>query len=192
MARASTSARSRSVTISWSRSCGESSRRKKNATTTTPRHTSPEMMNWSCHGVRWVRVWVATRLAASAPMVGPERPESHGDAAAHLGREVAHQRRRRHEDDALDEPDHTVGGGEPPLVVDVGDGEELDERNDQRPVDREVGPADLVGEPADEGAEGADRVGRRPAGTGRTGTTCGSRAAAAASPPPPRSRGNRA
>ena len=71
MARASTSARSRSVTISWSRSCGESSRKKKNAMTTTPRHTSPEMMNWSCHGLRWPRVCVATRLAAKAPMVGP-------------------------------------------------------------------------------------------------------------------------
>ena len=47
MARASTRARSRSLTINWSRSCGESSRRKKNAMTTTPRHTRPEMMNWS-------------------------------------------------------------------------------------------------------------------------------------------------
>ncbi len=70
-ARASTSARSRSLTISWSRSCGESSRRKKNATMTTPRQTSPEMMNWSCQGLRWSSVWVATRLAARAPMVGP-------------------------------------------------------------------------------------------------------------------------
>ena len=71
LARASTRARSRSETMSWSRSCGESSRRKKNAMTTTPRQTRPEMMNWSCHGARWCRVWVATRLAASAPIVGP-------------------------------------------------------------------------------------------------------------------------
>ena len=71
LARASTRARSRSDTISWSRSCGESSRRKKKAMTTTPRQTRPEMMNWSCHGPRWSRVWVATRLAARAPMVGP-------------------------------------------------------------------------------------------------------------------------
>ena len=70
-ARASTSARSRSLTMSWSRSCGESSRRKKNAMTTTPRQISPEMMNWSCQGLRWSSVWVATRLAHRAPMVGP-------------------------------------------------------------------------------------------------------------------------
>ena len=38
-----------------------------------------------------------------------ERPEPHGDATAHLGREVAHQRRRRDEDDALHEADHAVG-----------------------------------------------------------------------------------
>ena len=50
-ARASTRARSRSVTMSWSRSCGDSSRRKKKAITTTPMQTSPEMMNWSCQGV---------------------------------------------------------------------------------------------------------------------------------------------
>ena len=71
LARASMSARSRSLTMSWSRSCGESSRKKKNAMITTPRHTSPEMMNWSCQGERWLSVWVATRLAARAPMVGP-------------------------------------------------------------------------------------------------------------------------
>ena len=29
------------------------------------------MMNWSCQGVRWSSVWVATRLAHSAPIVGP-------------------------------------------------------------------------------------------------------------------------
>ena len=50
IARASTRARSRSDTMSWSRSCGESSRRNTNEITTTPMHTSPEMMNWSCHG----------------------------------------------------------------------------------------------------------------------------------------------
>ena len=70
-ARASTRARSRSVTMSWSRSCGDSSRRKKKAITATPMQTSPEMMNWSCQGVRWLRVWVATKLAQRAPIVGP-------------------------------------------------------------------------------------------------------------------------
>ena len=39
------------------------------------------------------------------------------------------------------------------MSLDVGDGEELDERDDERPVDREVGPADLVGEAADERGE---------------------------------------
>ncbi len=50
MALASTSARSRSLTMSWSRRCGESSRRNRNEMTTTPRQMKPEMMNWSCHG----------------------------------------------------------------------------------------------------------------------------------------------
>ena len=146
MARASTSARSRSVTISWSRSCGESSRRKKNAMITTPRHTSPEMMNWSCHGVRWLEGVRGHQAGGQGAHGRAERPEAHGHATAHLGREVPHQRRRRDEDDALDEPDHAVGGGEPPLVVNVRDGEQLDQGDDQRPVDGEVGPADLVGQ----------------------------------------------
>ena len=89
---------------------------------------------------------------------GTERPEPHRDAATHLRREVAHQRRRRDQDDALYEADHAVGGGEPELVGDVRDGEELNDRNDKGPVDREVGSADLVGEPADERAERPDGV----------------------------------
>ena len=47
---ASTSARSRSDTMSWSRSCGDSSRRNRNEMITTPMQTRPEMMNWSCQG----------------------------------------------------------------------------------------------------------------------------------------------
>ena len=71
LARASTRARSFSDTMSWSRSCGDSSRKVKKAMTTTPMHTKPEMMNWSCHGCRCSRVWVATTLAARLPTVGP-------------------------------------------------------------------------------------------------------------------------
>ena len=159
MARASIRARSLSLTMSWSRSCGESSRKKKKEITTTHRHTMPEMMNWSCHGAEVVERVRRDHAGEERAHGRPQRPEPHGHAAPHLRREVAHQRRGRDQDHAFDEADHAVGRGEPALVVDVRDGEELDERNEQRPVDGEVGPADLVGQPADERAERADRVG---------------------------------
>ena len=45
------------------------------------------------------------------------------------------------------------------LRVDVRDCRQLDQRHGQGAVDREVGPADHVGEPSDEGGERPDRVG---------------------------------
>ena len=126
---------------------------------TTPRQIRPEMMNWSCHGWRWSSVWVATRLAHSAPMVGPSAQNPIATPATHLRRKVAHQCGGRDQNDPLDEADDAVGRGEPPLVVDVRDGQQLDERDDQGPVDGEIGPPDLVRQPPDEHAEGTDRVG---------------------------------
>jgi hypothetical protein len=43
--------------------------------------------------------------------------------------------------------------------MDVRNGEELDKRDDERPVDGEVGPSDFVREAADERAESTDGVG---------------------------------
>ena len=38
------------------------------------------MTNWSCHGCRWGRVRVATRLAARLPTVGPSAQNPMADA----------------------------------------------------------------------------------------------------------------
>ncbi len=53
---ASTSARSRMLTINWSRRFGDSSRRVNRAITNTANPTMPQMVNWSCHAGRLPRV----------------------------------------------------------------------------------------------------------------------------------------
>ena len=71
LARASTRARSRSDTMSWSRSCGESSRRNKNAIEDDAEADEARDDELVLPGRQVASVWVATRLAARAPMVGP-------------------------------------------------------------------------------------------------------------------------
>ena len=70
-ARASISTRSLMSTISWSRKPGDSSRRPSRATTKITRPTTPDMTNWSCHGWRWGRVWLATSATINEPITGP-------------------------------------------------------------------------------------------------------------------------
>ena len=94
----------------------------------------------------------------SAPMVGPSAQNPMATPRPIWGEKSRMRAGRRDEDHALDEPDDAVGRGEPELVADLRDGEELDQRDQQRSEDREVGPPDLVGQPADEGAERADGV----------------------------------
>ena len=157
-ARASTSARSLSDTMSWSRSCGDSSRRPKKAMTTThhAHQAGDDELVLPRVQVRKRAGGDDTRRQASHRR--PQGPEAHGRAAPHLGREVAHECRGGHEDDALDESDHAVGEREAESAVDVRNGHQLDEPDGERAVDRQVGPTDLVGEASDEGGEGADGV----------------------------------
>ena len=60
MARASTSARSRVLTMSWSRSAGESSRRATNASTPMIKPTIPHKRNWNCQPGWASNVWLVT------------------------------------------------------------------------------------------------------------------------------------
>src|SRR4030088_1597999 len=75
LARASTSIRSRMVTISWSRSCGDSSRSPARAITNTTRPTAPQMW-YSCvqnraSGTTTGRVLLATTVTIRLPSTGP-------------------------------------------------------------------------------------------------------------------------
>ena len=84
------------------------------------------------------------KARGQTPHGGSERPKPHGRTPSHLGREVAHERWGRHQDDALHETDHAVGHGESELGMDVGHADQLHQPHNERPIDRQVGPADLV------------------------------------------------
>ena len=57
--------------MSWSRSCGASSRRPKNAITNTTTPTMPHTWNWNCQ-FGWVsRVWLDTSVTTRLPSTGP-------------------------------------------------------------------------------------------------------------------------
>ena len=68
---ASMSARSCIDTMSWSRSCGDSSLRPNSAITPTMSPTTPQMMYWSCQAPRWLTVLVETTATTRLPMTGP-------------------------------------------------------------------------------------------------------------------------
>ena len=77
LARASISARSRIVTMSWSRSCGDSSRRPSSAITNTMMPTMPQMW-YSCvqnrvfvttSGTVWLPTTATMRLPSTGPLV---------------------------------------------------------------------------------------------------------------------------
>jgi len=130
---ASMRTRSRSDTMSWSRSCGDSSRRLTRVITATTRPAMPQMTNWSCHGCRLPTVLVAMTETTRLPTTGAERPEAHRGGPAKLRREVADQRRRGDEDDALDEADRAEDDRELPLAGRVGDADQGQQAGDDRP-----------------------------------------------------------
>ena len=123
LARASISARSCRVTISWSRSAGDSSRQPKNAMTHTIKPAMPQMRySWVQTGRRsrpreWWRCPPPPRSGCRPPGRWSRSP---WPWPAHLGGEVAdqcgggHQARRPHE------ADHEGRDGERRLLVMAG------------------------------------------------------------------------
>src|SRR5262249_48011154 len=114
LALASTSARSCSVTISWSRSAGDSSRSPMKATTNT---TSPAMpLMWYSQVQNRGDGRTAHHRDDQAAEHRAAGPEAHGRGPAHLRGEIPDQRGGGHQADALDEADHEPRDGERPLV----------------------------------------------------------------------------
>ena len=135
-ARASMSARSRRLTISWSRSCGDSSRRPTKAMTNTTRPAMPQTWNWNASSEWLFSVWLDTTRDDEAAENRAEGPEAHGNASPDLRREVADQCRGGHEDDALDEADDGEQEHVDALAAGVREPEQDQQPGDQQAVRR--------------------------------------------------------
>ena len=59
------------LTISWSRSRGESSRSPNSAITHTTSPTMPQSWNWYCQSGWLARVWLETSVTTRLPSTGP-------------------------------------------------------------------------------------------------------------------------
>ena len=162
LARASIRARSRMVTMSWSRSHGFSSRRPIRAITHTTRPTTPQI-RYSCvqnSGFVTTAGMVALPTTATIrlPSTGPLVQKPMAVARPTCGEKSRISAGRGHQADALDGADDEALNAEGPLVRRRREDEQGEDGRQQQADHDQVGPAQPVGQAREQRAERADQV----------------------------------